>query len=394
MSECELTILMPCLDEEQTIGTCVEKAFQFLSMNDINGEVLVADNGSSDSSVEIALNKGARVVHVPAKGYGNALRGGFDNARGEFIIMGDADDSYNFLDLMPFVDKLREGYDLVMGNRRMGGIEKGAMPWHHQYIGNPLLSGIGTLFFHTPARDFHCGLRGFKKTAILEMNLMTTGMELASEIVIKASVLGMKVCEVPTTLSPDGRDRKPHLRSFRDGWRHLRFLLIFSPRWLFFYPGLFLMGMGAIVATLLFFNPISIQNIVFDINTMLYACIMIVVGFNTTLFSVLARVYAHRSGLLPQEPSFRRLLKVINLERGLLLSFMLLLSGGGLTIWLFLIWRRMGFGELDPRLVMRISIPGVTLIALGIEIILFSFFLSMLSLDVNPTYKDSRGSYD
>ncbi len=394
MSECELTILMPCLDEEQTIGKCVDKAFQFLSTNDIKGEVLVADNGSLDNSVEIALSKGARVVHVPAKGYGNALRGGFDNARGEFIIMGDADDSYNFLGLMPFVEKLREGYDLVMGNRRLGGIEKGAMPWHHQYIGNPLLSGIGMLFFNTPVRDFHCGLRGFKKTAIFKMNLMTTGMELASEIVIKASVLGMKVCEVPTTLSPDGRDRKPHLHSFRDGWRHLRFLLIFSPRWLFFYPGLFLMGVGAIIAASLFFNPINIYNLVFDINTMLYACIMIVVGFNTTLFSILARVYAYKSGLLPQEPTFRRLLTNINLERGLLLSFILLLSGGGFTIWLFVIWRRMGFGDLDPRSVMRISIPGVTMIALGIEIILFSFFLSMLNLDVNPTNKDSRESYD
>jgi glycosyltransferase involved in cell wall biosynthesis len=382
---------MPCLNEEQTVGTCVEKAIRFLEENEINGEVLIADNGSSDNSIEFALEKGARVVHVSAKGYGNALRGGFEDARGKFIIMGDADDSYNFLELMPFVEKLREGYDLVMGNRFWGGVEKGAMPWHHRYIGNPILSGIGQLFFKTPSRDFHCGLRGFTKKAISKMNLITTGMELASEIVIKASVMDMKVCEVPTTLSPDGRDRSPHLRSFRDGWRHLRFLLIFSPRWLFFYPGLLLMIIGTIVAAILYFRPINVFDVVLDLNTMLYACILIIGGFNTTLFAILARVYAFISGLLPQEPSFQQLFKYVNLERGLLLSALLLLSGIGLTIRLYLIWRGASYGELDPSLVMRISIPGATLIALGIEMALFSFFFSILGLDVNPTFREFHG---
>ncbi|MCL4824927.1 MAG: glycosyltransferase family 2 protein, partial [Anaerolineales bacterium] len=247
----ELSIVLPCLNEERTVGLCIQKAQNFLKENNIAGEVIVADNGSTDRSIEISEAAGARVVNVAEKGYGNALRGGFAAARGKFIIMADADDSYDLSNLMPFVEQLRAGYDLVMGNRFLGGIKKGAMPWHHRYIGNPILSFIGRLFFHSPARDFHCGLRGFTKSAIEQMNLQTAGMELASEIVIKASLLDMKVCEVPTTLSPDGRDRPPHLRSFRDGWRHLRFLLVYSPTWLFLYPGLFLVCIGGLLSLLL-----------------------------------------------------------------------------------------------------------------------------------------------
>ncbi|MBP6180263.1 MAG: glycosyltransferase family 2 protein, partial [Anaerolineales bacterium] len=232
----ELSIVLPCLNEERTVGVCVSKAVNFLKQYGVSGEVILADNGSTDGSVEIASKAGAVITHVEQKGYGMALRGGFASARGKYIIMADSDDSYDLENLMPFVEKLREGYDLVMGNRFKGGIKKGAMPWHHRYIGNPVLSFLGKLFFKTPANDFHCGLRGFTKDAIEKMNLQTTGMELASEIVIKSSIMGMKTCEVPTTLSPDGRDRPPHLRSFRDGWRHLRFLLIYSPTWLFLYP--------------------------------------------------------------------------------------------------------------------------------------------------------------
>ncbi|MBE0672145.1 MAG: glycosyltransferase family 2 protein, partial [Anaerolineales bacterium] len=253
----ELSIVLPCLNEELTVGICVSKAIGFLKKHKVNGEVIVADNGSTDRSLKIAAKHGARVVQIEQKGYGSALRGGFEAARGKYIIMADADDSYDLVNLMPFVEKLREGYDLVMGNRFKGGIKKGAMPWHHQYIGNPILSFLGKLFFKTPANDFHCGLRGFTKAAIEKMDLQTTGMELASEIVIKSSILKMRTCEVPTTLSPDGRDRPPHLRSFRDGWRHLRFLLIYSPSWLFFYPGIILSIVGSIFSLVLFFGPLN-----------------------------------------------------------------------------------------------------------------------------------------
>ena len=246
-TEIEVSIVMPCLNEERTVGICVKKALISLKEGKVNGEVIVADNGSTDKSVEIAASLGARVVHVEEKGYGNALRSGFAAAHGKYIIMADADDSYDLENLMPFIEKLRKGYELVMGNRFKGGIKKGAMPWHHRYIGNPILSFIGKLFFKTPANDFHCGLRGFTKEAIEKMELQTTGMELASEIVIKSSVMNMNVCEVPTILFPDGRDRPPHLRSFRDGWRHLRFLLIYSPTWLFLYPGLALLALAGIL---------------------------------------------------------------------------------------------------------------------------------------------------
>jgi glycosyltransferase involved in cell wall biosynthesis len=378
---CELTILMPCLNEARTLGRCILKARNFLDENHISGEVLIADNGSTDGSQQIASNMGARIVHIDQKGYGWALRGGIEAAKGKYIIMGDSDDSYDLYHLMPFVEKLRDGYDLVMGNRFKGGIAPGAMPWHHRFIGNPILSGLGKLFFRIPVNDFHCGLRGFSKDAIERMNLQTTGMEFASEIVVKAALMKMKISEVPTTLSPDGRDRPPHLRSFRDGWRHLRFLLLYSPRWLFFYPGIFLMALGGIVSAVLIFRPLSIGNVYLDINTLLYFSAFIILGFTMLLFSIMSRVYAYQSGLIPNQPGFYGLLKYFKLENGLWVGLLVLLLGIGLAIFALVSWSGTGFGDLDPRNFMRISIPSVTAIIMGGQIMFFSFILSVLGLD-------------
>lgn len=377
----ELSIVMPCLNEELTVGTCVSKAVNFLKQYKIDGEVIVADNGSTDCSVEIATKQGARVVHVEQKGYGSALRGGFEASLGKYIIMADADDSYDLVNLMPFVEKLREGYELVMGNRFKGGIKKGAMPWHHRYIGNPILSFLGKLFFKTPANDFHCGLRGFTKTAIEKMNLQTTGMELASEIVIKSSILGMNTCEVPTTLSPDGRDRPPHLRSFRDGWRHLRFLLIYSPSWLFLYPGLFLLAIGGIFSLILFFGPIRISIGLIDFHSFIVAGTITLLSISMISFAVITRVFAYNTGLLPSQPGFFSLFKYFNLERGLALGFILFIIG------LFVVTRSImlapEFTVIGFDKSIRLVFGGSLSMALGGQTILTSFVLSILGLNIS-----------
>lgn len=382
-TEYEITILMPCLNEEKTIGTCINKAQHFLHNNKIHGEIVIADNGSTDQSVKIAEDLGARVVSIESKGYGSAILGGIDSSRGRYIIMGDSDDSYNFTELMPFVQKLREGFDLVMGNRFLGGIEPGAMPPLHKYIGNPLLSGIGWVLFRPPVRDFHCGLRGFSKEAVLKMNLQTSGMEFASEMVIKASLLKMNICEVPTTLSPDGRDRPPHLRSWRDGWRHLRFMLIFSPRWLFLFPGFTLMIIGLFLSVWTFFTNITINEINFDIHSLAYFNAMIVIGFNMALFAVQCRYYGYRSGLLPEKPQFGNVHKLFTLERGLFLGGMMVFAGIGLAIWAFMIWGRTQFGDIEPQVTMRIVIPSVSIIIMGTQVFFSSFVLSFLGVPVS-----------
>jgi len=374
----ELSIVLPCLNEEATIGTCVTKARNFLREYKIRGEVIVADNDSTDSSVEVAKANKATVVHVEQKGYGSVLRGGFEKAKGKYIIMADTDDSYDLLHLMSFVEKLREGYDLVMGNRFRGGIKKGAMPWHHQYIGNPILSFIGQLFFKTPAKDFHCGLRGFTKEAINKMNLQTTGMELASEIVIKASILNMKVCEVPTTLSPDGRGRRPHLRSFRDGWRHLRFLLIYSPVWLFLYPGMFLALIGGLLSIALFFGRVNIGFRYIDFHTFIAAGSLMYIGINMLAFAVITRVYAYYTGLLPKPPRFFPVFKYVNLEKGLVSGFILSLLGVFLTgraIMLSSNFAQIGFDNS-----VRLVFGGSLAIVSGIQVILVSFVMSILGM--------------
>lgn len=377
----EISIVLPCLNEEKTLGICIRKTQGFLKSSGVVGEVIVADNGSSDRSVQIAESLGARLVHVSEKGYGNALRGGFAAAQGKYIIMADADDSYDLENLLPFVEKLREGYELVMGNRFKGGIKKGAMPWHHRYVGNPILSFIGKLFFKTPANDFHCGLRGFTKDAIQKMNLQTTGMELASEIVIKASLLEMKTCEVPTTLSPDGRDRPPHLRSFRDGWRHLRFLLIYSPAWLFAYPGLTLVIIGSLFNFILFFGPINLPFRLVDFHSFIVMGALVVLGVNVLSFYFITRVYAFYSGLLPKPPEFYSLFKIFNLEKGLAIGSVLFFIGLGVVLYAAILSQAPGgFAAVGFGRSVRLVFGGSMAIILGGQAIFTSFVLSMLGM--------------
>ncbi len=376
----ELTILMPCLDEAATVGSCIAKAREFLARAGISGEVLVADNGSQDGSRKLAREAGARVVEVPERGYGCALAAGIAAARGRYVIMGDADDSYDFSRLDGFVEKLREGYPLVMGNRFKGGIRKGAMPWLHRYLGNPVLSFIGRLLFRAKVGDFHCGLRGFDREAVHSLELRTPGMEFASELVVKASLAGWRIAEVPTTLHPDGRGRPPHLRSWRDGWRHLRFLLLFSPRWLFLYPGLALLLLGIALTAALYVAPLHVGRAGLDIHSMLYASAAAILGLQLCLFALFARVSAQNAGLLPRRPALEAFLRAASLERGLL--FGLAAAAGGF-IWsavTFWHWREVGFGALDPRVVMRDTIPASALMIGGMEIMLASFLLSILRL--------------
>jgi glycosyltransferase involved in cell wall biosynthesis len=375
----ELTILMPCLDEAATVGNCVQKARAFLRRSGIDGEVLVADNGSSDDSRARAEQAGARVIEVAERGYGAALAAGIAAARGRFVIMGDADDSYDFGRLDAFVGKLREGYPLVMGNRFRGGIRPGAMPPLHRYLGNPVLSFLGRLFFRTRVGDFHCGLRGFDRAAVRGLDLRTKGMEFASELVVKAALARWRIAEVPTTLDPDGRSREPHLRSWRDGWRHLRFLLLFSPRWLFFYPGLALLVLGTALTAVLYFAPLRVGGAGLDIHSMLYASAGALLGMQLCLFGLFGRVSAQNAGLLPRQQGVERLLGVLTLERGLLVGLAAALGGLLWSAAAFWQWREAGFGALDPRVMMRDTIPAATLMVGGMEIMLASFLLSLLT---------------
>ncbi len=384
-NELELTILMPCLNEAETLEICVQKAQKFLKENQIRGEVIVADNGSTDGSQDIATRNDARVVPIAAKGYGSALRGGIEAARSKYIIMGDSDDSYDFSALTLFVVKLREGYDLVMGNRFKGGIEKNAMPFLHQYLGNPVLSFIGRLFFKTNINDFHCGLRGFNRSKILGLGLKTTGMEFASEMIVKAVLSkNFKITEVPTKLFPDGRSRPPHLRTWRDGWRHLRFLLMYSPRWLFLIPGILLIVLGITLSALLIYSPVKVGSIQLDIHTLLYTCSLIFIGFQCISFYYFTCIYAVREGLLPHDFLPNKLFKLFTLERGVLLGSGLTLLGLLLSIQLFRAWSYSDFGSLlSPSATFRIAIPAVTAFVIGIQLILYSFFYSILGLKTN-----------
>jgi hypothetical protein len=376
----ELTIVMPCLNEAETVATCVGKAMGFLAESGIDGEVIVADNGSTDGSQRLATGAGARVVAIKDKGYGNALMGGIAAARGKYVIMGDADDSYDFTSLMPFVTELRKGYDLVMGNRFKGGIEPGAMPKLHKYLGNPVLSFIGRLFFPSAIGDFHCGLRGFSKEGALALGLQATGMEFASEMVVKATLWGQKITEVPTTLKKDGRSRPPHLRSWRDGWRHLRFLLLFSPRWLFFVPGLALFVLGLIAGAVIEAGPVSIGSVTFDVDTLVAASAMVVIGFQGVLFWLFTRVYAGAEGFLPNEPGVQRLLGRLSLERGLLLGLAIGLAGLGGLIFSIVNWGGSGFHNLNYEHALRSVIPSATALIVSCQLILGTFFLSILGI--------------
>ncbi|MEE2665154.1 MAG: glycosyltransferase family 2 protein [Myxococcota bacterium] len=371
---------MPCLDEAETLEVCICKAKAAMEAGGVPGEVLVADNGSTDGSQQIARRNGARVIDVPVRGYGAALQGGITAARGRFIIMGDADDSYDFGNLMPFVEKLREGYDLVMGNRFLGGIEPGAMPPLHRYLGNPVLTGIGRLLFRSPSGDFHCGLRGFQRESALALGLQTTGMEFASEMVVKATLMKQRIAEVPTTLAPDGRSRAPHLRSWRDGWRHLRFLMLYSPRWLFLYPGLVLMAIGLAAMLALIPSAVLIGTFAFDVNTMLYAAAAIFVGYQSAIFAVFTKVYGVSEGLLPPDQRLNRLFGRVKLETGLVAGLLLVAFGAAASIWALADWGAQSFGDLDPQQTLRLIVPAVLSLTLGFQTILSSFFLSVLGL--------------
>jgi hypothetical protein len=379
--ELELTILMPCLNEAATVGRCVTKALAFLSEQDVAGEVLVADNGSSDGSRGLASAAGARVVAVEARGYGSALRGGMAAARGTFVIMGDADDSYDFSALQPLLEKLRQGYDLVMGNRFQGGIRPGAMRPLHRYLGNPVLSGLGRLLFGSPVGDFHSGLRGFRRDAVLALGLRASGMEFASEMVVKATINGLRICEVPVVLHPDGRGRPPHLRSWRDGWRHLRFMLLYSPRWLFLYPGIALMTVGLAVVLWLLPGPQQVGSVTLDVHTLFFACMAVIVGFQAVIFAVFTKVFGVTEGLLPEDARLGRLFRHVTLETGLLAGGLLIAIALGASAYALGTWSARSFGALDPVQTLRVVIPAGTSLALGCQIVLSSFFLSILGLE-------------
>jgi glycosyltransferase involved in cell wall biosynthesis len=377
----ELSVVMPCLNEAETLAICIDKAQAFLRRSGIRGEVVVADNGSQDDSQAIAEAHGARVVTVPEKGYGSALMGGIRAARGRYVIMGDADDSYDFSALEAFIEPLRAGYALVMGNRFRGGILPGAMPPLHRYLGNPVLSGIGRMFFRSPIRDFHCGLRGFDREKILALDLRTTGMEFASEMVVKATLNGLRITEVPTILHRDGRSRPPHLRSWRDGWRHLRFLLLYSPRWLFYYPGLVLTIIGLLGMGILIPGPVTVGHIVFDIHSLLLSGAALVLGIQAVAFAVLARHYATKSGLLPVRPGFSSLLGRLSLEHLLIAGLLCILAGIGGILFSIYLWGKTTFGPVDAGQMMRLLVPATVLTLAGAQIIFSAFFKSLIDLE-------------
>jgi len=379
----ELSIVMPCLNEAETLAVCIRKAHKSFADCKITGEVVIADNGSTDGSQEIAMHEGARVVPVSKKGYGNALRGGIEAAAGKWILMGDADDSYDFSNIKPFVEKLRQGYELVMGCRLPSGggtVKPGAMPWKHRWIGNPALTFIGRLLFRCPAHDFHCGLRAFTKEGFNRIDLRTTGMELASEFVIKSTLKGLRFTEVPITLYPDGRSRAPHLRSWRDGWRHLRFMLLFSPRWLFLIPGIILCVLGLAALSVLALGQMIFGKVVLDVGSMMGASMFLLIGVQLLSFAVFTRVFAVGEGLLPPNPKLQRLLEAFTLEWGVFIG--ILMSVVGLSIFglAFWDWQKVGFQGLSYGDNLRRIIPASTLIVLGVQLIFGSFFLGVLGM--------------
>ncbi len=377
----ELSVVMPCLNEAETLATCIEKVRTYLSESSVSGEIIIADNGSDDGSQEIARALGARVVDVPRKGYGSALRGGIEAARGQYVIMGDADDSYDFLVLGDFVRELRAGHDLVMGNRFKGGIMKGAMPWLHYWIGNPVLTWIGRVFFRSPMKDFHCGLRGFRVDAYEKMQLRSTGMEFASEMVIKSTMLRLSMAEVPIKLHPDGRSRPPHLRTWRDGWRHLRFMLLFSPRWLFLIPGVVLFLFGLVVSAVLVSSSVTIGGIEFDIQTLYGSSLLCLLGYQLITFAIFTKAFAVAEGFHPEPDYYSWIFRYMRLETGVIAGALMTVVGVGYLIVAIRGWQELGFGGLDPRVTMRQVVPGGGLMVIGIQTIYSSFFLSILGLD-------------
>ncbi|MDM4762950.1 glycosyltransferase family 2 protein [Galbitalea sp. SE-J8] len=381
----ELSIVMPCLNEAETLAVCIEKAQSYLATSGIAGEVIVADNGSTDGSQAIAESLGARVVPVARKGYGSALLGGIAAARGRFVIMGDADDSYDFLHLDPFVEALRSGSTLVMGNRFRGGIEPGAMPFLHKYLGNPVLSWIGRLFFRIPVRDFHCGLRGFDRQAALDLGLVTTGMEFASEMVVRFSLAGQPMTEVPTRLAKDGRSRPPHLRTWTDGWRHLRFLLMFSPTWLFLLPGFVAAVIGLLGTLLIAVGPLELGAVTLDVSSLVYFSGLTVVGYQAGLFAFLSKLYAAHEGFLPPSRRFSPWLARFTVERGVLVGLALFVIGVGIGIAQVADWARHDFGALDASETIRLAVPAALALMMGVQTIMASMYAGLFSIAIRAS---------
>ncbi len=369
---------MPCLNEAETLAVCIEKAQRFIAENSISGEVLIADNGSNDGSQEIATRLGARVIPVPTRGYGAALIGGIAAAKGKYVAMGDADDSYDFLSLMPFLVKLRAGADLVMGNRFQGGIGPGAMPPLHRYLGNPVLSFIGRLFYKIKIGDFHCGLRAFSREAILGLSLNTPGMEFASEMVVKASLQGLRIEDVPTKLVKDGRSRPPHLRSWRDGWRHLKFLLIFAPNWLFMVPGLMLMAAGLAGLGLLLPGDAQLGQITLGVHSLLYSAAFVLMGAQIVSFAYLARLFGIREHFWPQSSRMKAVSSWFSVEFGSLLGLALLICGGVTAFLAVSEWASANFGTMNVENLMRLAIPSFLMASVGLQCVFTSFFAGLL----------------
>jgi glycosyltransferase involved in cell wall biosynthesis len=376
----ELSVVLPCLNEAETLQTCIDQILRTFREHHIQGEIIVADNGSTDGSPEIAQRCGASAIHVPERGYGAALMGGIAAARGKYILIGDADASYDFSHIPRFLEPLRTGHQLVMGNRFEGGVQPGAMPALHRYFGNPFLTELGRMFFRAPCGDFHCGLRAFSREAYDKLGLRTTGMEFASEMVVKATILKMRIAEVPTTLAPDGRSRAPHLRTWRDGWRHLRFLLLYSPRWLFLYPGLVLVVLGLAAGCWLLPGPRLVGHIVFDSNSLMFAAIAVILGCQSIAFATFTKIFAISEGLLPADARLEVVFRYITLEVGLAIGVLLLMLGLAGSFYAVGTWREQHFGPLVLSHTLRIVIPACVALTLGVQIIFSSFFLSVLGM--------------
>ncbi len=387
MQNVELSIVIPCLNEADSLPYSLQKATSFIKENNISGEVILADNGSTDNSVEIATQYNCIVITENEKGYGSVIMAGIRAARGKYIIMGDADDSYDFSAIMPFLELLRNGSDLVIGNRFKGGIQKDAMPFLHRYIGNPVLSFTGRLFFKIPIGDFHCGMRGVTKDGFERLSLKTTGMEFASEMIVKAALLKMRITETPVVLYTDKRKSGSHLRTWRDGWRHLRFLLLYSPQWLFLVPGILLFLIGVIGSSFLVAGPLHLFGIRLDVHTLMYTSGFILMGFQLLSFYVFTRMYTLTYGLLPQQGRFMKFISFFSLERSILAGGVLILAGIYLNIKSFLYWKHAGFGDINPVKVLRWVIPSVTLVLLGAQIVLSGFYLSILAIKNHGTVK-------
>lgn len=386
-----LSILMPCLNEARTLCTCILKAQSYLARQNFLGEIIVADNGSTDGSIEIAESLGARVVAVPQRGYGNALQMGIKAAHGEFVIIGDSDDSYDFGSLEAFVEKLQAGYDLVLGNRFEGGIKDGAMPPLHRYFGNPLLTAIGRLLFKSPVNDFYCGLRGFRREAILQLGLSSPGMEFALEMIVKSTINFLRITEVPTTLHPDGRGRPPHLRSWRDGWRSLRFYLLLSPEGLFLYPGLGLAGLSGLVSLVLFFTQVRIGSVVFAQHTLIVTCALTSIGIQSVFFWTFAKSVAIQKRLLLTDPAFKIAKRFLNLENCLAAGGLLATIGLAIVCYGLFYWYRLSFGPVEGSTLIKVVCAGSFLISTGFQVIFAAFFMLLLDQQ-NPLATLSKNS--